>query len=155
MSGTKERVEFPSWTCGNKGFLLKEEDVFYWDHKSCIDVILENKGQGALSAQSKRSAWTIRVFFKYLSPRAFKVGYCYKVPLLCLHCLLPSISTNGLNLMPEYHQMLRECMHEWAWGRHTGDPRHLFQSWNTAVSLFKGRMLDQSPKTTGVARNPE
>lgn len=34
-----------------------------------------------------------------------------------------------------------------------GDPSHVFQSLNMPVGLFKGKMLDQSPKTTKVARN--
>jgi len=40
-------------------------------------------------------------------------------------------------------------------GKHVGGPKHRFQTWNDAVSLFKGRILDQSPKATGVARKPE
>lgn len=116
---------------------------------SCIHVIYWRK-KGKVPSPSNPNSQ-----LEPLSSSAFKIGYCYKVPLLCLHCLLSSISTNGLNLMPGHHQMLRQCTHEWAWGRHMGDPRHWFQSCNDAVSLFKGRMLDQSPKTRGVARSPE
>lgn len=66
------------------------------------------------------------------------------------------------------------CIHEWvkldAWvlsnaegmcGRVTmgwtymGDPNHVFHCWNIPVSLFKGKMVDQSPKITTVARNSE
>lgn len=36
-----------------------------------------------------------------------------------------------------------------------GDPSHAFQSLNMPVRLFQGKMLDQSPETTRVARNSE
>lgn len=92
---------------------------------SRIDVIYWRiKGKGALSAQSKGSAWTIRAFLKYLSLSAFKIGYCYKICLLCLHCFLSSVSTDGLDLMSKYHEKLREYMRQWTWGRHMGDLRH-------------------------------
>ena len=111
MSGTKEReLNFPAELVEIERaiiFLLTLY-VMYWCH------VRENKGQGAFSAQSKCLAWTIRVFSKYLSPSAFKISYCYKTPLLHLHWLLSSVSTNRLNLMPNY-QMLRKRLHEWAW----------------------------------------
>lgn len=86
----------------------------YWCH------ILKNNGQRVTSAPSKYSAWTVRVFFKYLSPSAFKIGSCYKVSLLCWHSSLSVVSMNGLSLVPECSQMLRECLDEWQWGRDTG-----------------------------------
>lgn len=119
MSGTKERelnFQLNSWKqipFKRRGCFPLTPYVMHWWH------ILKNNGQSVLSAQSKYSDWTVRLFSKCLSPSAFKISSCCKVPLLCLHCLLSVASMKGLSLMPECHQMLRECLDEWQWGRDT------------------------------------